>query len=309
MPIKGSMVLAFFVGSLPFCFVRPFYGILLWMILAFLNPQSSFWYWWVAYSFPWALAVAIPTMAGCVLFSPGWITRILSREVFVLVFLWIWFTFTTVACQDNPLFAHHVDYTVQQWGLVSKILLMTAFTMAIVNTFARLRILVITVAGCFAFYVAKSLPFVILTGGVFRLYGPDHSMISDNNDFGLAMVMTLPMYFFLASSEHDRRVKWLFGALCLMTIPAVMFTYSRGAMVGLAVLLLMMLFRVRQRAAVMSAVAVAALAIIMLAPPAWKDRMDPSKDNPIDGTGFTRLNAWAVSWNLASEYPITGGGF
>ena len=36
--------------------------------------------------------------------------------------------------------------------------------------------------------------------------------------------------------------------------------------------------------------------------------MDPTK-NQVDGSAKGRLNAWAFSWNLASEYPITGGGY
>jgi probable O-glycosylation ligase (exosortase A-associated) len=309
MPIKGVLLLAYFVISLPFCFVRPFYGIVLWTVIAFLNPQSAFFYWSVALLFPWALAVAIPTITGSILFCAGWTSRLVSRECLLLLLLWLWFTVTTVAALYNPVFVHHADYTKYLWVQLSKILLMTAFTIGLVNSFARLRALVLTVAGCFGFFVAKSLPFVILTGGVFRLYGPDNSMISDNNDFGLALNMTLPMYFFLAQTEDRRMVRWLFGVLCLMTVPAVLFTYSRGALVGLAVLLLMMFVKVRQRFAVFAAIAVAAIAILTLAPASWKQRMDPTKEDVMDASAQSRLTAWGTAWHLAKDFPITGGGF
>ena len=35
--------------------------------------------------------------------------------------------------------------------------------------------------------------------------------------------------------------------------------------------------------------------------------MDPSQG--LDNSARERLNAWTFSWNLASEYPIAGGGF
>ncbi len=41
MPIRVALMFVFFVGSLPFCFIRPFYGILLWAVISYLNPQST----------------------------------------------------------------------------------------------------------------------------------------------------------------------------------------------------------------------------------------------------------------------------
>jgi len=63
-PIQGALLLGFIVCSLPVCLFRPFYGILLWTVIAFANPQSSFFYWYWAGEFPWAVAVAVPTLLG-----------------------------------------------------------------------------------------------------------------------------------------------------------------------------------------------------------------------------------------------------
>ena len=43
MSIRSVALLIYFAGSLPVCFFRPFYGILLWIAIAFLNPQSYLW--------------------------------------------------------------------------------------------------------------------------------------------------------------------------------------------------------------------------------------------------------------------------
>ena len=37
--------------------------------------------------------------------------------------------------------------------------------------------------------------------------------------------------------------------------------------------------------------------------------MDPTRPDAIDNSAKERLNAWAFSWNLASAYPLAGGGF
>ena len=79
--MRDVLVLGFFLPSLPVCFMRPFYGVLLWTIVAFVNPQH------LAYgraaAFPLAQAVAIPTLAGFLFFNRNW-GRLVSRE-FLLI--------------------------------------------------------------------------------------------------------------------------------------------------------------------------------------------------------------------------------
>jgi len=304
MPLRALLMLVVFVGSLPICFIRPFYGIILWTIVAFLNPQAYLWN--AASLFPWALAVAIPTLAGMIFFSRNW-AALVSRKVFLIALLWAWFCVTSIISTSNPVFLHHAADTWEHLRTISKILLMTMATVLIVDSFRRLRMFVIVIACCFGCYVLKSLPFIILTGGRFRLYGPQLSMIADNNDFGLALNMTLPLFFFLAQTETSRRWKRFFAFLCLITIPAIFFTYSRGAVLGLVVLGFLMCLRVRARMVLIPLVLLGLAVAMLFAPDAWKDRMNP--DAAIDQSARERFNSWTFSWNLAKEYPIAGGGF
>ncbi len=229
MPLRGIVLMIVMFPSLPLCFVRPFYGIVLWTIIAFTSLQ---WYAYSAYIFPWAMLVAIPTLFGAALFGKGW-RNLLSFEIVLLILLWAWFTFTTAVDSSIPLFADHADDMWDRWGYVSKVLLMTVVTVGVTNTFARLRTLIIVIATCFGYFILKALPWLILTGGADRVYGPEKSMIADNNDFGLALNMTLPLYFFLAQSESRPWLKKICWGMCLATVPAIFFTYSRGALVGL----------------------------------------------------------------------------
>ena len=307
MPIRGLLLFAFFLASLPVCFFRPFYGILLWAVVSFLNPQATIVYWSAAAAFPWAVAIAVPTLCGFALFSSGWPQRLASREVLLMVVLWVWFTITSIVSTQTPLFMHHADDTWARWAFVSKILLMTLVTIALVDTFARLRFLVMVMAGCFGLMVLKWLPIIVLTGGASHIYGPALSMIGDNNDFGLALNMTLPLFLFLALTESNRWLKWLFGFLFVATIPAIFCTYSRGALVGLTAVFGLMLLRLKQRVVLVPLVILVAVMALLFAPEAWKERMNPKQG--LDSSARERLNAWTFCWNLASDYPVTGGGF
>ena len=138
MPIKGILLFVFFVGSLPVCLARPFYGILLWTIIAFLNPQSSLFYWHAADTFPWAVAVAVPTLIGFALFSHGW-KNLASGKVMMMALLW-------------DLVHHHIVHQLAYAAVYSSFrgyvvplgfcfqgsVSMTVITIAILDTFDRL---------------------------------------------------------------------------------------------------------------------------------------------------------------------------
>ena len=306
MGIRDVIILGFFIGSAPFCFVRPFYGVLLWSVVSFLNPHRFAWA--SAHDFPVAIVVGVPTLLGFLFFCHDW-KALRTREFAMIAVLAAWFTVTSFAAAENPLFVHHMADTWYKWQVVSKILFMTGVTMAVIDTFERLRIYMLVVAGCFGVLVLKTLPFMILTGGQFKVYGPNGSMIADNNDFGLALVMTLPMFFFLAQTEQKRWVKRLFGFLVVGTILAIFCTYSRGALVGLVSVCALMFLRLKQRLLLIPAIAMGALLVMLFAPQSWKDRMTPTADNALDKSARSRLDSWAYARNLAADYPITGGGY
>jgi putative inorganic carbon (hco3(-)) transporter len=307
-PLRGVILIGFILASLPVCFFRPFYGIALWTIIAFLNPQGFTWS--AASALPWAQIVAAPTIAGLLIFVGGWY-RLMSREVLLVLLLWVWFLITSFVSSTNPLFAHHADDTWYRFSFVSKILLMAVLTIPIVDTLAKLRLLFLVIAGCFGVFVVKALPFVIMSGGAHRLYGPPNSMIADNNDFGLALNMTLPIFFFLAQSESKPWLKRLFGFLFLATIPSIFFTYSRGALVGLVIVsaLMILTLSLKQRVMLVPVIVGALVFALLFAPESWKERMDPTRSDAVDASAKARLYAWAFARNLAAEYPVTGGGF
>jgi probable O-glycosylation ligase (exosortase A-associated) len=279
----------------------------MWTIISFASPQ---WYaWGAATYFPSAELIAIPTILGFCVFSNGW-KRLFSRESFLICVLWAWFTITSIVSTSQPLFAPNADLMWQRYQFVSKILLMTFVTMGIIDSFARLRTVIITTVMCFSSYVLKALPWMIMTGGNFRLFGPPKSMVADNNDLGLALNMTLPLIFFLAQTETGQRLKRFFWFLFGVVILGVFCTYSRGALVGLVVMMGLMILQLKQRIVLMPVLILAVVVAAVFAPQKWQERMNlTSSEATLDKSAYSRINAWTFSWNLATAYPITGGGF
>jgi putative inorganic carbon (hco3(-)) transporter len=306
--IRDALMAAFILCSVPFCFLRPLYGLALWTIIAFVNPQS---YLYGNIDMRWAQMVIVPTIAGTLVFRRGsWGGLRLLQPVLIIV-LGVWFSITTLASINNPVFAHHAQDTWQRWSTVSKILGVTLLTIPILDTFERLRTFALILASCFGLFVLKSLPFVVLTGGSQRLYGPPDSMIADNNDFGLALNMTLPLYFFLGQTETRPWLKRTLMLLAVATVPVILFTYSRGALVGLLMTGAVMFVYVpmRQRLLLTPLLLLTTFLGLLFAPDEWRDRMKSIGEYSEDRSAQSRLNAWRYAASLAADYPITGGGF
>src|SRR5712664_1173200 len=120
--------------------------------------------------------------------------------------------------------------------------------------------------------------------------------------------MTLPMFYFLARNEENRWVRRFFYLSFFCGIVAVLLTYSRGALLGLAVVLTMIAFKSRQKVLAGFFLIFCAWAVLAFAPAKWMDRMGNFFHGNLDNSAELRLNAWHFAWELAKDYPITGGG-
>ncbi len=307
MPIRDIIISTLLFASIPPCFFSPFWGISMWIVVGMLNPHEFMWK--MAFEFPWALLVALPTLIGFAIFTRKW-TRLASSQTVLIVVLWLWFTFTTIHNSSMPEFSGFAADTWRRWGLVSKVMLMAVMMTAIVDSWARFRTLILVVCGSIGLLVVKALPFMLLTSGEFRVYGPRGSMLADNNDFGLALNMTLPMFFFMARVDPKPRIRKVMTFLFFATIPSIFFTYSRGALIGFAVILTYMILKLRQRFVLIPVLVLAAAFGFLLTPERWQHRMDFARSGAlIDESALSRINAWTYCWRLAHDYPLMGGGF
>ena len=76
--------------------------------------------------------------------------------------------------------------------------------------------LIWVVAGSIAFFGVKGGLFTLQSGGAYRVWGPEGSFIEDNNGLALAIVMTIPLLYFLYLQATKR---WLrLGLLAAMVL-------------------------------------------------------------------------------------------
>ena len=92
-------------------------------------------------------------------------------------------------------------------------------------------------------------------------------------------------------------------------VVCVIGTYSRGGLVGLTAITLGFVAKSRHKIISFVFVAIAVVGILMFTTGKWQDRMSEFLQGNLDSSANSRLVAWGGGWNLALEYPITGGGF
>lgn len=284
-------------GLLPMVLKRPQVGIYLWCWISYMNPHRLTW--GFAFNFPWADTIFLATMAG-LFFSKEPKRFLWTSETVLMVMLLGWMAITSY-------FAFFPDLAREDWIKFFKIMLMTFVTILIINSRWSLHGLVWIIALSLGFYGVKGGIFTIMKGGVYRVQGPEGTFIGENNEMGLALIMTVPIIRYLHLQEQRQWLKLGLAGAMLLTAIAAMGTQSRGALVAIVAMGLFLWLKSRQKlmTAIYVGLAVGMVATIM--PQEWYDRMQTTKTFQEDASALGRINAWHTAFNVASS-RITGGG-
>jgi putative inorganic carbon (HCO3(-)) transporter len=165
------------------------------------------------------------------------------------------------------------------------------------------RLLRVLVASCAAAALYGCVSFV--TGAVERASGP----IADPNDFAYMMAAVLPFAIFLCVEDRRWRLAWV--ASTLLLIAATFATLSRGAIVGLAALLLWAVITRRIGVGGTFAVVAAALLIVAAAFTFWASTVEErltEKTSIAAANTESRAAFWMAAEEMWEDHPIFGVG-
>lgn len=295
-----DIVLALFVfGTLPSILMRPYIGLLVWSWLGYMNPHRLCY--GFAVSFPWVYMVAIATAAGLLFSRDSKKIPWSAVSVLLLMFL-LWTGLTTF-------YAMVPDSAWVKWQEFAKVMIMVFVTLLLVNSRERLHWLVWVIVVSLGFYGVKGGAFTLARGGINHVLGPPGSFITDNNALALALCMTLPLMRYLQLHSSRKSVRAGLGFGMLLTGIAMLGTYSRGGLIGLAIVAGTLFLKSRGRLAVVLVLVVVALAGSHFMPAQWTARMGTLPNAQQTNSGETRMQSWRFSTNLALHRPLLGGGF
>lgn len=297
--MRDILVTVLILGTLPFILRRPWIGILVWSWVGYMNPHRLSW--GFAYNAPFAMIVAI-TLFAAMLFSAEKY-RLPWRGQLVIWFAFLaWMSLTTAV-------ALFPDRALPLYTTIMKIQLLTLLTLVLITDARRIQALIWVIVGSIGFYSVKGGVFTLMTGGAFRVLGPDGSNIAENNALALATLMVIPLMVYLYKVYHDKRwVRVLLGASILMSTVSAVGSQSRGAFISIIVV--GGFFWLKSHNKVLSGVGILilALATFNFMPESWHERMNSIATYEEDASAMGRIHAWQYSLNIAND-RLTGGGF
>ena len=296
--MRDLLVAALVFGSIPFILYRPWFGIIVWTWLGFMNPHRMAW--GFITDMPVAYIVALTTLFA-LLFSREPKKIPWTRESVTLALMVIWMVVTTF-------FAMYSWLAWPQLEKVAKIQLMIFVAMMLITTQFRLHVLVWTIAVSIGFYGVKGGIFTILHGGSHRVYGPPGTFIDGNNEMGLALAMTIPFMYYLYRETQKTPVRWALAAVMLLTALAAFGTQSRGALLAMGAMGVMLWWKSPQKVFMAVLVAAGVGLLFMFMPPEWFERMATIKSYEEDQSAIGRIESWKMAIAMASD-RFFGGGF
>ena len=286
-------------GFIPFIMIKPYVGVLVWTWLGFMSPQGlTFGF---ALEMPFSKIIGIATILAFLMYKD----KVLPKSSMLLWLFLLYVFWSTV----TTMFAIYPDDALLQWGEFMKVIAMMLITIFMTNNKERLHALLGVVVFCIAFYGFKGGIFTIKTMGALTVWGPLLSFMTDNNALGLALVMTMPLLWYLQGYTQNRWLKWLILLTMALTALAILGTQSRGAFLALVAMSTFLIMKSKAKFKAAFAVILLAPLLYTFMPQSWHERMDTIKNYEQDESAMMRINAWEYTINMANDHPITGGGY
>jgi probable O-glycosylation ligase (exosortase A-associated) len=293
-----DLVLLIVIG---WCFLqafrRPWIGIMCWTWLSIMNPHQLS---WQLRTMPFAAAIAIATLTG-MLVTKDRRDYSQSRESITLMIFMLWM------CITLP-FSMIFDESFELWKRVMKIDLMILVTLVLLHSKRHMMLLTWVLVLSIGFFGVKGGAFTLLTGGSYKVWGPENTYIEGNNEVALAIVIVIPLMRFLQMQMQSRRAKTVMTVCMVLMALAALGSHSRGALLAIGAMALVLWWRSHSKFVGAVLIVAVAVALLSLMPAEWWDRMNTIKAYDQDVSALGRINAWHMAWNLAKA-NFFGGGF
>ena len=298
--MRDAALMATMAVLLGLVLAHPFAGVLLWNWISFMNPHRLVY--GPAAEFPWAMLVLAATLLGCLLagelrLPPG------NANTWLILALMACITATSATALGDPAAVW------EKWERVIKVLVGLLVTAALLTSRRRLHALIWVMVISIGYFGVRGGLFALVTGGNYRVWGPPQTMITDNNHLAAAMLISLPLMNYLRLQSAHRLVRLGLAVAMGLTLLAVISSYSRGALLGLAAVGALMWWRSRGKVVSGLVIAASLAASISFMPPAWLERMNSITSHQADESASERLVLWGISTDLALARPLVGSGF
>lgn len=278
---------------------NPVTGVFFWTWVSLMSPQKLS---WRLTDKPVALALAVGILVGMVFTNRK--RFLLTKETVAFMMFGIWVLFVSY-----PL-SIHFEECYEMWDKVWRVDLMILVTIALLRSKQDIIRLIWVIAFSVGFYGFKGGIFTILHGGHFQVWGPEGGWFAGNNECALAIVIVIPLINFLRTQVPSKAGKAFCSVWMVLCVFSALGSQSRGALLAVVAMAFMMWTRQQKNKVPMAlAFIIFGIVLVTFMPDSWTKRMHTIDTYQTDESAAGRLNAWEMTFNLAKDHPIHGGGF
>lgn len=299
--MRDIAVVILVIGCCVAALRTPWHGVLGLALFSYMSPHT----------FAWGFSRTLPvyaTVLACVflayLSAKPQDKQPLPKDWRIPAFylLWAWFGMTTI-------FAAVPEAATQKLIDVSKVYLPLILTLTLITDRRKLFYLVAVMAFSFGFVAAKGGFWAIGTGFANRVYGPEGTMYGGNNEFAVVTLVSVPLLILWMRETRNFWVKLLIKIMIPLCLAASISSWSRGALVTLVVLALLLIWHSKRKWLAWPLMAAGVALAVQHLPEEWFGRMSTIQTYEEDRSAMNRIETWGHGINYALRKPLTGAGF
>lgn len=297
--MRDLLLALFLFSAFPMILYRYHIGALVIGFMSFMYPQSNTF--GFALTIPWLDYFFMATFASYILWH-GFKDYKHHYLITYVIFFYIFTGLTTYGAYD-------VDMAYIRWIIFTKILMLAFLIFAMLNTERRIHTFLKVFVLSIGFYGIKGGLFTLLTGGGYNVKGPINSFFRDENAMAMTLIMTFPfMLYFISHAKY--KIERYFSIFCaLSSAVAVLGTQSRTGFIAITATFLYYTWHIKKFGkALLFIVPIGMVALFFMAD-TWTERMSTSTELETDGSFQGRVEMWKISFRIANDNPILGGGF
>ena len=294
--------------------ITPWIGIVLAFLFAVMAPQNI--WWWAFVNVRPIYFILLPTLVGTgvlILKNKIRYDQINNRIIYCILILWLCFTISYYFGPYVKVFNKYRFYDVEfMFQSLQKTYVTFLVGAILIDNVKKLKVfsLVIIITVVYMTYWANAQ--YLFYGKYGRLHGPTpligSSIYSDENNFAVLFVVGIPFIFYLGKFIKNKTFKWVIWSVVPFGWHAIFLTGSRGALLGIAAVLLLYAFRNRNKIIGIGAILFFMIFFVWQAGDIMKERSATIDEFSTEESAASRIEAWKAAIGMMMAHPITGVG-
>lgn len=195
---------------------------------------------------------------------------------------------------------------------VVKVQFFTLIILAMLTTRKRIEQALWVVALSIGYFGIKGGVFTLLTGGQYRVWGPDGGFFGENNAMAVTNLMVVPILIYLSTTLSNKWLRYatLLGALFMAV--AVFGSHSRGALLAICGCAFFLWLKSNRKVISLAVILAFMPVVYNFMPENWHERMgtifvDEEAGEVRESSSASRLNAWQAGFNMSFDHVFAGG--